>query len=273
MRLILPVICSLLAFSCFGQTDTRLTNYPVDSGYISSFDGTKIYYESRGIGKPVLLVHGFIVNSNMWKSAHVYTDLVNAGYRVVLIDLRGNGKSDRPQDSTAYDNDAEAKDIMLLMNHLKIKQYSAIGYSRGSIITARLMVLDKRVKTAVFGGMGIDFTNPDWPRRIMFYNALKGDNVPELQATMDYITRQGLDRKALMWMQRSQPSTPQKVLAKMQQPVLIACGDKDETASASALAKLFRNATFKIVPGDHGAASRTPEFSSAVLDFLNSYFR
>ena len=69
--------------------------------------------------------------------------------------MRGNGNSDKPHDSTAYDNDAEAKDIMLLMHRLKIKQYSAVGYSRGSIITARLLVLDKRVMNAVMGGMGV----------------------------------------------------------------------------------------------------------------------
>ena len=76
---------------------------------------------------PVLLVHGFIVNSNMWKPSRLYADLPAAGYRVVLLDLRGNGRSDKPHDSTAYDNDAEAKDIMLLMDHLKIKQYAAVG--------------------------------------------------------------------------------------------------------------------------------------------------
>ncbi len=273
MRLIFPVLCSLFISCCFGQTDTLAAKYPVESGYITSFDGTKIYYETRGTGKPVLLVHGFIVNSNMWKNTHIYPDLLKSGYRVVLLDLRGNGRSGNPQDSTAYDNDAEARDIMLLMDHLKIKQYAAVGYSRGSIITARLLVFDKRVKAAVFGGMGIDFTNPDWPRRIMFYRALRGDDVPELKATMDYITRKGLDRKALMWMQRSQPSTSQEALAKLKQPVLIACGDKDETASAAALAKLFRNATYKVVPGDHGAASQTPQFSTVILDFLNNHFR
>jgi pimeloyl-ACP methyl ester carboxylesterase len=127
MRLTMLAIC-LLLFSCgVGQTAALQAKYPVDSGYFASFDGVKIYYESRGAGMPVLLVHGFIVNSNMWKPSKLYADLPAAGYRVVLLDLRGNGRSDKPHDSTAYDNDAEAKDIMLLMDHLKIKQYAAVG--------------------------------------------------------------------------------------------------------------------------------------------------
>lgn len=52
---------------------------PPDSSYFTSFDGTKIYYEVLGEGKPVLLVHGFIVNSNSWKGTALYKDLLNDG--------------------------------------------------------------------------------------------------------------------------------------------------------------------------------------------------
>ena len=157
-----------------------------DSGFYKSFDGTKIYYESMGSGEPVLLVHGFIVNGQSWKKAALYKDLIDAGYRVIILDQRGNGRSDKPDNEQAYANDAEAKDIMGLMTALKVDAYNVVGYSRGSIITARLLVLDKRVKRAVMGGMGLDFTNPDWPRRIMFYHALRGDDVPELKSMVNW---------------------------------------------------------------------------------------
>src|SRR5580765_7511267 len=146
MRLLLLFTYCFLTINIKAQTDSLSSKFPIDSNYFSSFDGTKIYYEVRGEGKPVLLVHGFIVNSNTWKRTALYPDLLNAGYKVIILDMRGNGKSDKPHDSTAYDNDAEAKDIMLLIDLLKIKQYSAVGYSRGSIITARLLVLDKRIE-------------------------------------------------------------------------------------------------------------------------------
>lgn len=103
----------LIATSSQAQPDTIAIKFPVGSGYLSSFDGTKIFYEVRGKGKPVLLVHGFIVNGNSWKKTSLYKDLLSNGYKVILLDMRGNGKSDKPHDSTAYDNDAEARDIML----------------------------------------------------------------------------------------------------------------------------------------------------------------
>ncbi len=158
---------------------------------------------------------------------------------------------------------------MGLLKHLKIKKYSAVGYSRGSIIVARLLALDKNIHKAVMGGMGAEFTNPLWPRRIMFYHALRGDSVPELQAMVDNVKKQGLDQQALAYLQRSQPSTGKEDLGKVKQPVLIICGDKDsDNGSAKELADLFKHPTYKITPGDHGSASRTKEFSKEVMLFL-----
>ena len=240
-----------------------------DSGYFKSFDGAKIYYETKGSGEAVLLVHGFIVNGQSWKKTALYHDLLAAGYRVIILDQRGNGKSDKPDNEAAYANDAEAKDIMGLMTALKLSSYNVVGYSRGSIITARLLVLDNRVKRAVMGGMGLDFTNPDWPRRIQFYHALRGDNVPELANMVKYVQDAGLDQRALSFLQKYQPSTPKEDLAKVKQPVLVICGTEDsDNGSAEELSKVFSRATYARVPGYHGAALGTKEFSQEVIKFL-----
>lgn len=241
----------------------------IDSGYLTSFDGTKIYYETTGNGEAVILVHGFIVNGQSWKHTSLYNDLIVAGYKVILLDQRGNGRSDKPHDSTAYDNDAEAKDIMVLTKKLGIKKYSAVGYSRGSIIVSRLLVLDKTIQKAVIGGMGTDFTNPQWPRRILFYHALRGDSVPELKAVVEYVKKQGLDQIALAYLQRSQPSTSKEELARVKQPVLVICGDQDpDNNSAKNLASLIPGSAFVTSPGVHNDANQNKEFSTAVISFL-----
>jgi pimeloyl-ACP methyl ester carboxylesterase len=259
----------LFAALLFTQIILAQSNY-ADSGYFNSFDKTKIYFEVKGKGEPVLLVHGFIVNGQSWKRTALYNDLRQAGYQVIILDQRGNGYSDKPHDSTAYDHDAEARDIMELMKVLNIKKYSAVGYSRGSIIVARLLVLDKNIKKAVMGGLGAEFTNPEWPRRIMFYHALRGDSVPELKAMVENVKKQGLDQLALAYLQRSQPSTSKEDLGKVKQPVLIICGDKDsDNGSAKELADLFKHPTYKVTPGDHGGASRTKEFAKEVISFLH----
>lgn len=255
-----------LLYFCSLSWGTFAQNEPT---FFTSFDGTNIHYEVKGEGKPVVLIHGFIVNSESWKKATLYNDLLNSGYQVITLDLRGNGLSGKPHTPEAYLNDAEAKDIMGLLKMLKIKHYHVVGYSRGSIIAARLMVLDKRVKSAVLGGMGIDFTNPEWPRRIMFYHALMGEPVKELEGMVKRVKDMGLDQLALAYMQNGQPSTSKEALGKVKKPVLVICGDKDEdNGKAGELAALLPKSVQVTVPGNHGGTMQTPAFAKEVLHFL-----
>jgi len=257
----LALLAITLSFLANAQTDS--------AHFYTSFDDTKIYYEVKGNGYPVILIHGFMNTANNMKKNAVYQQLLDAGYKVIVPDMRGNGYSDKPHNDEAYANDAEAKDIMGLATLLHLKNYNVLGYSRGSIITARLLVLDKRVNKAVMGGMGADFTNPDWPRRIMFYRALSGDTVKELEPVIKHIKDAGLDQQALMLQQKYQPSTSKEELAKVKQPVLVICGSEDsDNGSATELVKLFSHAQYVQVPGDHGGAQKTKEFADAVLKFF-----
>jgi pimeloyl-ACP methyl ester carboxylesterase len=239
------------------------------SGYFSSFDKVKIWYEVKGKGKPVFLIHGFTGKGSDWKTKPVYDSLIASGFKVITADLRGNGLSDKPHEPEAYANDAEAKDLMGLLKFLGIKKYEAVGYSRGSIILARLLVLDKNIGRAVIGGMGTDFTNPLWPRRIGLYEALMYDSVKGYDDFRKRIISSGLDRLALAYQQKEQPSTSKQALAKLKQKILVICGDKDEdNGKAQDLQQLIPHAVFVTVPGNHGSAAGTTEFAREVLSFL-----
>ncbi|HMJ67540.1 MAG TPA: alpha/beta hydrolase [Cyclobacteriaceae bacterium] len=253
----------LIALSSYAQPDTAS---------FKSFDDTKIYYESIGTGYPVLLVHGFITNSESWKRSALYNDLSAAGYKVIIADLRGNGKSGKPHDPEAYENDAEAMDLMVLADKLGLTKYSVVGYSRGSIIASRLLILDKRINNVVLGGMGADFTNPEWPRRIMFYKALSGEAVPELEGLVKRIKDDPtLDQLALAYMQKAQPSTSRADFGKVKKPVLVICGDKDEdNGSSKELAALIPKSAYKRVPGIHNDTARSKDFSMEVIAFLKA---
>jgi pimeloyl-ACP methyl ester carboxylesterase len=244
---------------------------PAQGGnYYTSFDGTKIYYEVKGDGFPVILIHGFSGTGQGWKNCAVYNDLLHEGYKVILIDQRGNGQSDKPHGDAGYNNDAEAKDIMGLMTSLNLKNYDAVGYSRGSIITSRLLVLDKRLHKAVMGGMGDAYTNPEWPRRIHAYKALMGDtSLHDVDDMVKYIRSQHFDELALAYQQKWQPSTSKKELAAVRIPVLIIRGSDDkENGSEMILNKLIPRSALNYVPGNHNTAIRNSEFSAAVTGFL-----
>ena len=240
--------------------------------FYTSFDGTKIYYEVKGNGYPVLLIHGFCGTGEGWKKSILYTNLLKGGYKVILLDLRGNGQSDKPHTDAGYSNDAEAKDIIGLMTSLNITKYNIVGYSRGSIIAARLLILDNRVNKTVMGGMGDGFTDPNWPRRIHAYRTLMGDKrYHEFDDMMKYIHTQSFDVAALALQQKYQPSTSPAELSKVTKPVLIVRGSEDkENGSETVLQRLIPGSRVSYVPGDHNTASKNNQFSAAVFFFLQS---
>ena len=256
MWIFLPWMSSLLA-----QEKT--------AGYFSSFDKVKIHYELAGSGRPILLIHGFTGSADDWKGKPLYDSLLANNFRVITIDLRGNGLSDKPSVPEAYANDAEAKDITGLLKYLGIKKYFALGYSRGSIILARVLVLDKNCTRAIIGGMGPDFTNPQWPRRIAFYNALVNDSIQGFEGFRKYIKGKGLDPMVLACQQKEQPVTSNKELAAIKIPVMIICGDADaDNGKGIDLAPLIPGATFIAVPGNHNTTAASALFAHGALLFL-----
>ncbi|AYL94076.1 alpha/beta fold hydrolase [Mucilaginibacter celer] len=266
----LPAYIGLLIFMLITGTTVFAQQSPSADNFYTAPDGVKVYYEVKGDGFPVILVHGFSGTSQGWKKGQLYADLLSAGHKVVILDQRGNGQSDKPHTDAGYANDAEAKDIMGLATALGLKKYDIVGYSRGSIITSRVFVLDKRVHKAVMGGMGDAYTNPEWPRRIHAYKALMGDtSFHDVDGMIKYIRSNPFDELALAYQQKWQPSTSKQELAKVKIPVLLIDGTEDhDNGDEVALQKLIPGSKLVHVPGDHNNASRTPEFSKAVTEFL-----
>ena len=248
---------------------------PTD-GFWRAPDGVRIHYTVSGdsAARSVVLVHGFLGDARSWTFTLLPERLRMAGYRVVAVDLRGNGASDKPTKLASYSKDAEARDVMGLARALHLGDYCVVGYSRGSIITARLLVLDRRVRCAVLGGMGADFTNPEWPRRVAAYRLLAG--LPQDSAAaapvagmLVAVEQRGLDRKVLALMQQAQPSTSRAELGRVRQPVLVIAGDQDrDNGDAVELARLMPHATSVTVPGDHGSVIRSVPFADHVVEFI-----
>ena len=236
-----------------------------------SFDNTKIYYKDTGSGTPVILIHGFISSGNSWDNSVLNKELISKGYRVIIPDLRGNGLSDHPQEAKFYADDAEIKDLKALANHLKLESFMAVGYSRGAIVLSKLLVVEPRIDKAVLGGMGLDFTNPDWSRRIMFQKAFSGEEPPNetTEGAIKYAKSIGADLKVLGYLQEFQPVTSVDQLKTIKAKVLVIAGDQDkDNGEPKELAKNIPGALLKIVPGGHNETKNTVLFSDEVVSFL-----
>jgi pimeloyl-ACP methyl ester carboxylesterase len=117
-------------------------------------NGVKIHYTDEGQGEPVLLIHGFLADINLnWRAPGTIKALVK-DYRVIALDNRGHGKSDKPHDPKKYGTEM-VEDAVRLLDHLKIKKAHVVGYSMGAIITAKLLTTHPdRLLSATLGGHG-----------------------------------------------------------------------------------------------------------------------
>ena len=91
-------------------------------------NGFQMYYEARGDGEPLLLLHGGTGIGADWQ--HVFTGGDPAGFRVIVPDLRGHGRSTNP--SGAFTFRQVAADIFALLDRLDIGRVNAIGMSAGA---------------------------------------------------------------------------------------------------------------------------------------------
>jgi non-heme chloroperoxidase len=88
----------------------------------------KIYYEDHGAGQPVVLIHGYPLNSDSWERQE--PELLSAGYRVIRYDRRGFGHSSRP--TTGYDYDTFAADLNALLEQVGLEDVVLVGFSMGT---------------------------------------------------------------------------------------------------------------------------------------------
>jgi non-heme chloroperoxidase len=90
-------------------------------------DGTELFYRDWGAGRPVVLVAGMLMSSDMWQYQMLH--LTENGFRAVACDRRGHGRSDDP--GTGYDFDTLAGDLAALLNRLDLTDVTLVGHSMG----------------------------------------------------------------------------------------------------------------------------------------------
>ena len=100
--------------------------------------GVKISYSVQGEGEPVVLIHGLFGSSVLEWAFHGTTDLLAEKYQVITLDLPGHGRSDNPTTEKAYGLEL-VKDVIRLMDHLKVHKAHIVGNCLGGIVAAKLM--------------------------------------------------------------------------------------------------------------------------------------
>jgi len=242
-------------------------------------DGLKIHYEDRGSGDAAVLVHGFASNAqNNWGITG-WLDLLARDRRVVALDCRGHGQSDKPHERSAYAATSMEDDVIALMDYTGIGRTLLMGYSMGGRIAMGLLVRHpERFRAVVLGGIGQVVAVNDPARRTSIVEGLLAADASSVTAEIAKQFRRFAegnrnDLKALAaCMGADRSSISATAFANNRVPVLLAVGSKDTVASSTrALAKTIRNSRLVEIEGrDHLNTPGDKRYKEAVLEFFAS---
>jgi pimeloyl-ACP methyl ester carboxylesterase len=244
---------------------------------IFNSDGVRIAFTDEGAGAPILLIHGFASSVRFnWIEPGWVSLLTRNGLRVIALDNRGHGESEKLHDVAAYGAPLMPEDARRLLDHLAIERADVMGYSMGARITAFLALAHPaRVRSVVFGGLGGNMLRPmqGTDNIAQALEAASVDDVTNAYARTFrvFADRTGSDRKALAACIRSarEPLTADMV-ARITCPVLVATGTEDVVGgSAEELAAAIPGAQALPIPRrDHMLAVGDRVYKEGVLDFL-----
>jgi pimeloyl-ACP methyl ester carboxylesterase len=155
----------LAALALLGAAVSAAAAEPAHGTFTAS-DGVKIHYLEIGQGSPVVLVHGYTGQAEGNWFSNGIADALARRHRVVAIDCRGHGKSEKPTDPAKY-GPQMSKDVLELMDHLKIARAHVHGYSMGGAIVTQLLArAPGRFITASYGGSGVPEIDPKYKAEV-----------------------------------------------------------------------------------------------------------
>jgi len=259
-------------------------------------DGINIYYEIEGEGPPVVMIHGFSFNlESGWKQTN-WVETLKDNYRLILLDCRGHGKSDKPHDNSCYGQKMN-DDIIKLMEHLSIEKTNYFGYSMGAQITFELLLTNPEIFiSAILGGFVLNLMEDDKERlrEIKFtkqiIEAFKAESIDQVKKPMGRAFRRVAELRendllALAAVQAgslkegsesmTSPAQMRGSLKKIKVPVMTVVGSSEIISGDKTLvAQLVPDAChFQIQGKDHLTVMSDPKFHMVVkafLDFVNN---
>jgi pimeloyl-ACP methyl ester carboxylesterase len=229
--------------------------------------------------EPILLIHGFAsTHAINWIHPQWVRTLTHDGRRVIALDNRGHGESDKPYEPQAYATSVMAQDAHGLLDHLGIERADVMGYSMGARIAAFLALASPGlVRSLVLGGLGEHLVRgvglPLGIADAMEAPTVDGLTDPTQRMFRAFADATGSDRRALAACIRgSRQTLAEAEVARIACPALVAVGTKDRIAGdPHALAAMLPGGQALDIPDrDHNPAVGDKQFKTGVLAFLGA---
>lgn len=243
---------------------------------IAKLSSAEISYLDEGEGTPFLLVHGFGSTKDVnWVNTGWVKLLVSSGYRVIAMDNRGHGKSQKFHALSDYSLGKMAQDCINLLDYLKIDECHIMGYSMGARICSKIaMQQGGRVDKVILAGNGYGMIDGagDWTpvRDALLAPSLADVTDDRGRRFRAFADQTKSDHKALAACVMSvRELFTEAQFQNLKNQVLVAIGTDDDIAgSAQRLVDLMPNAQYLPIPNrDHMRAVGDKVFMQGVLSF------
>ena len=255
----------LKKFEAEGALSLPFTN---DLGYVEH-EAARIWYATYGSGSPVILLHGGLGHSGNW--GYQVQALVESGYRAVVIDSRGHGRSTR--DAQPFSYELMASDVLAVMDVLHLGRAALVGWSDGAC-TALILAAKapSRVAGVFFFACNMDPSGvkpfEETPTLNRCFSRHEKDYA-QLSATPEQFKELVAD---VSLMQRTQPNYSADDLARISVPVTVVQSEHDEFIKrehAEYLAQAIPGAEFILLNDvSHFAPLQRPaQFNAVILEF------
>ena len=172
--IILLIFALLVAPAVAGAQTAALPDQFFDS------NGVRIRYVEQGQGPAIVLMHGYTGTADRHFLANgVFANLAK-DHRAIAIDLRGHGKSGKPTAPSAYGEEM-ARDVVRLLDHLKIPRAHVLGYSLGGFIASRLATLhpDRLISVVYVASLPLRTNDP-------FMDKFAEESISELESDLPF---------------------------------------------------------------------------------------
>jgi pimeloyl-ACP methyl ester carboxylesterase len=251
-----------------------MTDLAMEKLEIEGLNGLPIAVHVAGQGRDLVLIHGYFSNAytNWVRYGHA-ARLVEAGFRLIMPDLRGHGESGKPQDVAAYPPDALTDDNLAVIDQLGLTDYDLGGYSLGARTTVRMLARGATPRRVILAGMGLRGLVHTLDKGGYYKNVLTNLGTFE-RGTSEWMTEAFLkttkgDPVAMLHILNTFVDTSAETIATFMQPTQVICGaDDQDNGVAQELAETLPNGRYVEIPGNHMNAVTRKELGQAIVDFL-----
>ena len=256
--------------------------------------GVRIGYDAVGEGRPLVLLHGWCCDRSWWTEPG-YVDELRSDHRLVNVDIRGHGASDKPHEAAAYTADTLTGDVLAVADAQGLDRFAIWGQSYGGRIAWMTAVAaPDRVPAIVTSGFWDPRPEPDTPTATdAIAEALRHGGTRELVDLLRTGMGETFDREFPSWAQdvtlRADPEAllaartlrqtwngiPEEDLASFPIPALLIAGElEDADDDAAKVAAMIPSGRSMRLPGlGHGAACAASALTiPTARAFLDQWF-